>query len=182
MARLDAAARFTPALTKLATDAACEPATTMDAEIVRSAVKDRENAADVARSRFSMISNKSISVTEKCRSMALHTKPTVHFRHQQRCQEPHTGRKLRWKSAFPDQKSRIHWNLLVGVRFAEFASFWPSNCFKLPARKQAIGHCFCRIRENPGANRHRGTHVVGPRMPVWSRFRGVFSRNSPRNF
>ena len=60
MARLDAAARFTPALTKLATDAACEPATTVDAQIVRSAVTDRENAADEARSRFSMISDKSV--------------------------------------------------------------------------------------------------------------------------
>ena len=60
MARLDAAARFTPALTKLATDATCEPATTVDAQIVRSAVKDRENAADEARSRFSMISDKSV--------------------------------------------------------------------------------------------------------------------------
>ena len=60
MARLDAAARFTPALTKLATDAACEPATTSDAQIVQPAVIDRENAADEARSRFSMISDKSV--------------------------------------------------------------------------------------------------------------------------
>lgn len=60
MARLDAAARFTPALTKLATDAACEPATTSDVQIVQPAVKDRENAADEARSRFSMISDKSV--------------------------------------------------------------------------------------------------------------------------
>lgn len=60
MARLDAAARFTPALTKLATDATCEPATTVDEKIVRSAVKDREKAADEARSRFSMISDKSV--------------------------------------------------------------------------------------------------------------------------
>lgn len=60
MARLDAAARFTPALTKLATDAACEPATTLDAQIVPSAVRDRENEGDEARSRFSMISDKSV--------------------------------------------------------------------------------------------------------------------------
>jgi hypothetical protein len=77
MARLDAAARFTPALTKLATDAACEPATTVDAQIVQPAVIDRENAADEARSRFSMISDKSVFSHRKCRSMALHTKPSV---------------------------------------------------------------------------------------------------------
>jgi hypothetical protein len=77
MARLDAAARFTPALTKLATDDACEPATTSDAQIVQPAVTDRENAADEARSRFSMISGKSVFSHRKCRSMALHTKPSV---------------------------------------------------------------------------------------------------------
>ena len=99
MARLDAAARFTPALTKLATDAACEPATTVDEQIVQPAVTDRENAADEARSRFSMISDKSVFSHRKM-SIDGASHEALGSRHRNRCQEPHSGRKLRWKSAF----------------------------------------------------------------------------------
>ena len=155
MARLDAAARFTPALTKLATDAACEPATTSDEQIVQPAVRDRENTADEARSRFSMISDKPVFSHRKCRSMALHTKPSVHDTEidvRNRILAGNFGGKA------PSRPEVVQMPEPDSVcRFTESALFWPPNCFKLPARKQAIGHCFCRIRENPGR-----THVAVP--------------------
>ena len=170
MARLDAAARFTPALTKLATDAACEPATTSDEQIVQPAVRDRENTADEARSRFSMISDKSVFSHRKCRSMALHTKRSVQCLTPKSMSGTAFWQETSVEKRLPDQKLYKCRNLTASVRFTKSALFWPPNCFKLPARKQAIGHCFCRIRENPGRTRVAGPQFAALRTPILGDF------------
>ena len=121
MARLDAAARFTPALTKLATDAACEPAATLDAFGVQSAVKDRENAVDEARSRFSMISDKSVFSHRK-----MSIDGASHEAHGSNPTPKTMAGTAFWQETsvekrLPDQKSYKRRNLPVGVRFTESA-------------------------------------------------------------
>jgi hypothetical protein len=164
MARLDAAARFTPALTKLATDAACEPATTVDEQIVQPAVNDRENAADEALSRFSMISDKSVFSHRKmsidgASHEALGSLSDTEIDVRNRILAGNFGGKAPSRPEVVRKQEPI-----VGVRFAKSALFWPPNCFKLAARKQAIGHCFCRIRENPGGTCVTVRHFAACRM------------------
>ena len=105
--------------------------------------------------------------------MALHTKPSVHCLTPKSMSGTAFWQETSVEKRLPDQKSHKHRNLPVGVRFTESAYFWPLNCFKLPARKQAFGHCFCRIRENLGRTKDETHRFATCRAQIRSDF-GAF--------
>ena len=90
MARLDAAARFTPTLTVVMNGAVREHATAALTHKVLS-VSDRKAAEVRARSEFSMVPGQPIQ-SIFCLLMALHTKATATFRRSEnrnRLHRPH---------------------------------------------------------------------------------------------
>lgn len=145
MARLDAAARFTPALTVLTTFANREHSQPTDAttDVVRS-VSDREAVEAGIRSEFSMDRNKPIQSYVNVVMMVLQTQS------RGECQSnditrPQAATILGGKViAEPNDR-----NICASVRCCFFPKIWPPDCFILRERKQANVFTFYRIRENP---------------------------------
>ena len=134
MARLDAAAHIIPTLKFNLT--ASTWASVMNREQAtaasdESSVVDREAAVVRARSEFSMISDKPVSVILfRC---ITDDNPEQVFRQKDL-------RRAKISAGFHDH--------CVGHRFTVSRRFSPPNCVRLSPEKQAIASVFCRIREN----------------------------------
>ena len=171
MARLDAAARFTPALTKLATDAACEPATTLDEQIVQPAVRDRENTADEARSRFSMISDKSVFSHRKCRSMALHTKRSVQCLTPKSMSGTAFWQETSVEKRLPDQKLYKCWNLTGVCQVRGIRLVLACKLFQASSSKTSNWPLLLPDQRKPRPNSCRGAPICCSSNADFGRFR-----------
>ena len=141
MACLDAAARFRPALTSVTTAASRERRTTAGATTyVGFSVIDREAAAVSTRNEFSMVLSK-LSHSLMSIDGTSHTKATENVNFLTNPLKDSSGRP-RWKGPLQTRRFAETLTLMGNLWFTDSAEFQTADCFKLPARKQAIMHGF----------------------------------------